>query len=83
MPARVTLLGPLRDLAQVGSLATQAPSVEVLLEELEEQFGDEFADRARRARILVNGAAIQFGRGEHTLLRDGDDVALVFPVGGG
>lgn len=83
MPVRVTLLGPLRDLAQIQAVDSQAATVKSLLDELARRFGDEFARRARQARILVNGSPVQFGKGEATPLAEGDEVALVFPVGGG
>jgi len=83
MPVTVTLLGPLRDLAGISRVQSLAPSVRALLDDLAGQFGEEFARRARRSRILVNGEPIQFGRGVATELHDGDAVALLFPVGGG
>ncbi len=83
MPARVTLLGPLRELAGTQATTSEADSAAALLDELGGRYGDDFRRQARKARILVNGGPIQFGRGVRTRLSDGDEVALVFPVGGG
>ncbi len=83
MSVQVTLLGPLRDLAQTGALESDAPDVAALLAELGQRFGPDFARRAASARILVDGSPIQFGRGRATRLLAGSEVALVFPVGGG
>ena len=79
----MTLLGPLRELAKESSLSSEAASVAELLTELDQHFGAKFGKRARMARILVNGSPIQFGRGKRTRIGDGDEVALIFPVGGG
>jgi len=77
------MLGPLRELAGTQTTTSEAASVAALLTELGERYGAGFGRQARKARILVNGSPIQFGRGVRTRLGDGDEVALVFPVGGG
>lgn len=83
MSVYVALLGPLHDAAGMASLESQARNVEQLLEELSRRFGPDFGKKARSARIVLNGTAIQFQKGRKTSLEDGDEISLLFPVGGG
>ncbi len=84
MSVTVSLIGPLRELAGgVSTVELDASTVAQVLDELGTRFGREFAARARKARILVNGTGVQFMEGRATRLSDGDEVALLFPVGGG
>lgn len=84
MAIEVTLIGPLRDSSgNTKQLSVEAATVGQLLDRLAERFGAAFDDQARRARITVNGTAVQFLRGHGTALAAGDEVALMLPIGGG
>jgi len=66
-------------------------TIKNLLETLSEKFGEKFdaevldADGLpkKTVKIFVNGRDIEFLNGLSTVLKDGDEVALVPPVAGG
>jgi len=61
--------------------------LETLSERLGEKFGAEVLDAdglpKKTVKIFVNGRDIEFLNGLYTVLKDGDEVALVPPVAGG
>lgn len=79
----VTLVGPISEAA--GTRKTQASGATVgeLLDDLSTRYGPLFKQRVRASRIVLNGTPIQFKKGRKTPLKDGDEVALLVPVGGG
>ena len=66
-------------------------TVKDVLEELVKRYGKEFKDylydEKRRVRehlqLLVNGKSVSLSEELETRLREGDEVAIVPPVGGG
>ena len=83
MSVVVTMVGPLREASGVSNVDSEAGDVAALLEELTARFGKDFGKKARACRIVVNGQPIQFRDGRRTTLQDGDEVAMVYPMGGG
>ncbi|MCW3986173.1 MAG: MoaD family protein [Candidatus Bathyarchaeota archaeon] len=85
----------LRELAQKGDETLEFDvgfvTVKDVLEELVRRHGKEFKDylydEKRRVRehlqLLVNGKSVSLSEGLETRLREGDEVAIVPPVGGG
>lgn len=66
-------------------------TVDSLLRQLSKNYGkefddyvfDELGDLRGHLQVLVNGQSITAMRGMQTLLKDGDQVAILPPVGGG
>jgi molybdopterin converting factor small subunit len=79
----VTLIGPMAEAAGTRKTEAGAASVRELIDVLAARYGPLFKQRARGARIVVNGAPIQFKKGHKTSLNDGDKVAFLYPIGGG
>lgn len=79
----VTLLGPLSEAAGTRKTQVSADSIGELLDILSTRYGPLFKKRTKGSRIVVNGTPIQFKKGKLTPLKPGDEVALLFPVGGG
>lgn len=85
----------LRELAQKGGETLEFDvgfvTVKDVLEELVRRHGKEFKDylydEKRRVRehlqLLVNGKSVSLSEELETRLREGDEVAIVPPVGGG
>jgi len=91
----VRLFTALRELAQKGDETLEFDvgfvTVKDVLEELVKRHGKEFKDylydEKRRVRehlqLLVNGKSVSLSEELETRLREGDEVAIVPPVGGG
>lgn len=95
MKVSVRLFTVLRELTQKGDETLEFDvgfvTVKVVLEEMVRRHGKEFKDylydEKRRVRehlqLLVNGKSVSLSEGLETRLREGDEVAIVPPVGGG
>jgi molybdopterin converting factor small subunit len=84
MAVTVTFTGPLRDkTGGVKELEVEAASIQDLLRQLDERFGTDFGRMGRQARIVINGTAIQFLKGERTTLAAGDEISFLLPLAGG
>jgi len=79
----VTLVGSIGEAAGTRRTQVKAGNIKELLEILNSRYGAAFARRAKASRIVVNGSPIQFGEGVKTPLKEGDEVALLVPTGGG
>jgi len=93
MKVRVRAFATLHDLIG-GSMVLELPegsTIRSLLDELVKRFGKAFREAVlnedgkpiKFVKILVNGRDIDFLSGLDTVLRDGDEVFLFPPVGGG
>jgi len=93
MKVKVRAFATLRDLIgdQLVLELPEGSTVGSLLDELVRQLGkgleeailDERGKPAKFVKIMVNGRDIDFLSGLDTVLRDGDEVSLFPPVGGG
>ena len=79
----VTLIGPMAEAAGTRKTEAGAATVGELVEVLATRYGPLFKQRAKGARIVLNGTPVQFRRGHKTSLFDGDEVAFLYPIGGG
>lgn len=93
MKVRVKAYASFRDFMSPNTEITlnDGADVDWLIRELERRFGsrirEELLDEKRKPRpyvkILLNGRDIEFLQGLKTKLKDGDEIALFPPVGGG
>lgn len=95
MNVRVRSVGVIKMLLGEAELDVSLPgeaTVGALLEELVAQKGEKFArfavgsskaDRHLPLRIVVNGRDVAAIQGIHTILQEGDEVMLFFPLAGG
>ncbi len=79
----VTLIGPMAEAAGTRKTEAGAGTIRELVDVLSARYGPLFKQRARGSRIVVNGAPVQFRKGHKTPLHDGDEVAFLYPIGGG
>jgi molybdopterin synthase sulfur carrier subunit len=87
----VRLFTVLRILAGVRETQVEATNIEELLEVLVKRFGNKFRQMLleedgalkRHFHVLVNGRHIRLLDGVHTLLENGDVIAIFPPLGGG
>ena len=93
MKVRVRAFATLSNLLGGGPLEVELPegsTVGDLLSELARRLGRAFREAvmeggrlAEYVKVFVNGRDIDFLSGLKTVLRDGDEVALIPPAGGG
>lgn len=94
MNVRVRAYATIRDAIGAGVVNVtlqEGADVKRLLDELVMLYGKAFSERVLGERggllpyvkLLVNGRDIDFLKGLRTALKDGDEVALFPPVGGG
>ncbi len=66
-------------------------SLEILIEQLSKKYGEEFEDYVcdetgkmrGHLQVLINGQSASAEQGMKTLLHEGDEIAILPPVGGG
>lgn len=78
---RLLLFAAAREAAGGSRFDREAATLGELLDRAASDFGAEFAAVLRTARVWVNGDEPESGA--RTLLRDGDEVAVLPPVSGG
>lgn len=93
MRVKVRAYAMIRDVigASVEVRLREGASVKDLLNELTRSYGKSFSERVLDkggqplpyVKLLVNGRDIDFLNGIETKLKDGDEVALFPPIGGG
>jgi sulfur-carrier protein len=81
MAVRVRLFAALREAAGSGEVLVEPAPLADLLDDLEQRFGEPFAERLRISTVLVDGTATP--RDAATAVPDGAEVALLPPVSGG
>lgn len=81
MTTTVRLFASLREAAGETELVSQAPTVAVLLDELSERYGPEFARRLELASVVVDGDAEDHDSSRP--LAEVGEVALLPPFSGG
>ncbi len=75
----VRLFAVLRDLAGASEVEVEGETVDDLVDHLAARFGERFGAIARSGSVVVDGERA----GRDTLLRGGEQVALLPPVSGG
>ena len=78
---QLRLFAQARDAAGRSTDTIEATTLGEALERARTSYGDEFGAVLERARVWINGDEAPEGDG--TLLRDGDEVAVLPPVSGG
>lgn len=74
MSVNVVFTGPIRRAVGEQKTTAEAKSVETLIEELSQKYGDAFREEVKKTKILVNGYMIHFHGGLKTRLKAGDTV---------
>lgn len=72
----------IRKIVKSESEETDLRSVKEVLSFIQQAYGKEAFDAAKRSLIVVNDVSIGLSRGEKTLLNDGDTVGFL-PISGG
>jgi MoaD family protein len=78
---RLRFFAAARDAAGCATTEIDAATVADALSPARATYGDDFSAVLGRARVWVNGD--EPVDGEHSALRDGDEVAVIPPVSGG
>lgn len=79
----IKYFGPTRLLAKRSGVRVEAGNVKDLLEKIAVQFEGVPLKTLRNSLIFVNGESIHKLKGFRTMLRDGDEMQIFSPVGGG
>jgi molybdopterin converting factor small subunit len=74
MSFNVVFTGPIKLAAGERTTTSEAGSVEALIEEMSQKYGDLFRTEVKKTKILVNGYMIHFHGGIKTRLKSGDTV---------
>jgi MoaD family protein len=95
MKVTVKIFTALRELVGKGQIIVEInapkPTVQTVLDQLNKQYGKEFAeyvydengDVRGFLQFLINGESVTMPKGLRTRLKDGDTIAILPPVGGG
>lgn len=91
MSVRVRIPTPLRTATNgVAEVAVESPTVQQVIDQLEQQFPDvkgrirdAAGDLRRFVNLYVNGEDVRFLQGLNTPLKSGDEVSIIPAVAGG
>ena len=88
-PMKVQLYGILRSLAGRKEIASKASTIPQLLSELAENFGTRMGDylfeqdNVESLTVVMNGRVLARSERAEVILREGDTLKLLSPIGGG